>query len=276
MRHDKKHRSIVIGCLVIVTALLADAPAQAVELLASTLDNRVVRIDSFTGAILASYDLPAEAGPPSLIAGLTMARGDRELWYTNAGPGDPLVRLDPMTGSPLGTAAAANQFRGGLSQQSNANGTEAVFVLEDGSPVLRYEGLEGPSSQFIFESPAFPGALGGDDHGRHFVATASDEIVEFEPITGAQIQVFSLGLDGSDYTGLAYDGNRIYLTFDGGTALATLDPDAGTVLHTVQVSDGVVVTGLASQAAIPEPATTALGLLGLTGVGVTIGRRRSV
>jgi len=216
---------------------------------------QIVQIDPNTGAILGGFPVP-DGVTPSGISGLTFAEGGSTLLYQNNSPGNPanLYRLDPNSGvtlnvhnMPIGTSN-----RGGLSFGTAAgSASDAIYAIDNGAGTDRQDGYNGPVSIHVLGTivgPIFPGALGGDDAGRHFLwgidSSGAIGIFEFAPSLTDTILNF-IPFPVVEFTGLAYDGVNLYASSDTGD-LYTLNPNTGAIINQVQIQGGVV-SGLAAR-----------------------------
>ena len=254
-------RSFALVAWVILGAMLVPArDAGAVVLYAVQQGNaNLVTVDSTTGVVSNVGLLPAGSNPSDSVQGLTGAGST--LLYTD-GNGLPGVHeLDPANAALIQSFALAGvNNRGGLSFDSGAN---ALYTVNDGSPIARQSGLGGAVNlAFAAINPLFPGAIGGDDQGRHFaqgnVIGAGNAIYEFDPASGAVLNSLPLPA-GQVPTGLAYDGTFLYASAIQSSTLFTLDPNSGAIVSSVSVN-GAPLTALA-YVSVPEPTT--LLLLGL-------------
>ena len=266
----------------LMTTSFLTAPGRAVELWGILpARNQIVRVDPLTGDIFGGFTPPGGAlTPTQMFGGLTIAEGGATLLYQNpvANP-TSLFRLNPDTGALLSIefmpAASSPEFRAGLSFESDAglSGTDAIFAVNDGAPVQRQDGY-GDTTLTNHTPPGatFAGALGGDDNGRHFLATENvgTRIQEFSPTTpNVILRTIPAPPSAAALGGLAFDGQQIYLSaFDG--RLWTINPDTGAVLNNVLVNEGGLI-GLAARA-VPEPSVAALAAIG--GAIALLRRRR--
>jgi hypothetical protein len=236
--------------------------------------NQIVRVDPTTGVVFNGFTPPGGVlMPTQQFGGLTIAEHGAVLLYQNpeANPTD-LFRINPDTGALIATSfmppvAGNPEFRAGLSFESGAGvgGADAIFAINDGGPVQRQDDYgDLTMSNHSPQGALFAGALGGDDNGRHFVATIQN-IREFSPttpnLTLGTIPMPPLPLFQGPVLGLAFDGERIYLS-DSGRRVFTIDPDNGAVLHSVVVNDGILI-GLAARF-VPEPGAAWLMVAGST------------
>ncbi len=145
---------IYSGAIVVIGLAVISAPVPCAGQLwgIQPATNRIVRVDPVTGVILSGFTPPGGA----LIAGqefggLTIAEHGNTLLYQNpvANP-TSLFRINPNTGALVSTefmpAAGVPEFRAGLSYQSGAGalGQNAVYAINDGSPVQRQDGYGNP------------------------------------------------------------------------------------------------------------------------------------
>ena len=232
----------------------------------------VLVIDTNTGVAVSAFSLPS-AVPAGLTDGLTLAENGTSLLFVgNNDPTSPLYRLNPQTGSVLSSheLQTITGFRAGLTFDS-AN-DNSIFVVDNGLGVGQQAGFDGAyTPSFVYGGPSFPGALGGDDFGRHFVNDFTGMIQEFSPVDGATLNFIPDPSPNLFLGGLAFDGEFLYAV-DDLNQLYTLDPDSGAVLSSVLVTggNGGMVSGLA--ATVPEPSAWALGVF-LLAFGL-LGRRR--
>jgi len=238
-----------MAVLVIPTAGLQSVFAATSDVRALDIGtNQIIRIDPTTGNVLGGFATPDPG--IELISGLTFAEGGSTLLFQNDSPlGNPanLYRLNPSNGAVLNTHSmipAPPGQRGGLSFETGAGvaGADAIFAIMNGGGVDRQDGYNGPVSTHFGPAPIFPGALGGDDAGRHFVFS-NGVIEEFNPLVPNAPPINSFQSPGS-LTGLAFEGTNLYAT--DGTNLWTLNPNNGAIITVVQVI-GVNLSGLAAR-----------------------------
>lgn len=261
----------------------ATADAATVYLLDDGI-NSILSVDSNTGTILGSFAAPTAF---LTVAGLSMAEGGSVLIYTDDGNSaaavSPLYRLDPATGAVLSTHALPINDRGGLSYQGTT-----VLSVNNGGPLFSQTpyGAVGGSLPFNL-SPGFPGALGGDDTGRHFLA-GIDVItlpaggpapgpqgygIYEHDVTGTILNMLPDPTGNQALSGLAFDGVDLYAVELGSRLLYTLDPSTGAIRNAVTVAGSGDLVG-AAVAPIPEPSTLALFGLGAFGLVGIVRRRR--
>jgi outer membrane protein assembly factor BamB len=230
--------------LVLVAGMTSPAFAATADIRAlDQISNQIIQIDPNTGNVLGGFPTPGPA--IDTVSGLTFAEGGTTLLYQNNAVSTNLYQLDPKTGILLNTHTMTGTLRGGLSFETGAGvaGVDAIYAINDGGPVDRQDGFNGPVSAHVVVNPIFPGALGGDDEGRHFVYSGN-LIQEFDPLVPNVAVLNSLPSPGL-LQGLAYDGVNLYAsTVD---TLFTLDPDTGAILNSVQVNGPVSLTGLAAK-----------------------------
>lgn len=214
----------------------------------------LITIDPATGIVTDSFPLPG--GPPSsLVAGLSGAEGGTTLIYTEMGPGTPLYRINPLTGNLLSTHALPISDRGGLSYQTEP-GVDLILSINNGSPLIQQLGFDGPIQPVGASGYTFPGALGGDDMGRHF-ASRSLALQEID----ANGVVLNSGGGFGQLQGLAFDGDFVYAVNASGM-LFTIDPDSLMTVNSVPLIGGTGGGGfIGLGVAAPEPSTALLGLL---------------
>ena len=153
--------------------------------------------------------------------------------------GTILYRLDPLTGALLSTetlpttGAAVN--RGGLSFES----PDTIFALDDGLGIDAQSGFSGPITRHNSISADFPGAQGGDDNGREFIASGGN-IIEYDPFTPNTILNTIPSPTPFLVEGMAFDGQNLYVS-DATGRLLTLDPNTGAVLNQVAVAGGELI-----------------------------------
>jgi hypothetical protein len=275
-------RAFFVAAAGLVVSTIA-SPVHAVQLWGILpARNQIVRVDPTTGATFNAFTPPGGAlMPTQIFGGLTIAEHGAALLYQNpvANPTN-LYRINPDTGALVATsfmpAVLGNpEFRAGLSFASGAGvgGADAIFAINNGGPVQRQDDYGDLTLSDHSPSGAqFAGALGGDDNGRQFVATVQN-IREFSPttpnLTLNTIPMPSLPLFQLPVLGLAFDGERIYLS-DSGQRVFTIDPDTGAVLHSVVVNDGTLI-GLAARF-VPEPGSAVMAVMSCA--GLLISRRR--
>ena len=136
----------------------------------------IVEIDPVTGVVFNSFASPTLI---DTVSGISGAEGGTTLIVQDSTDPSNVYRIDPATGSVLSTETMADTgsgARGGLSYEGTS-----IFAIDNGGPVDRQDGYGGPVVDHLSTvNPDFPGALGGDDNGRHFVA-ADGLIQEFDP-----------------------------------------------------------------------------------------------
>ena len=112
-------------------------------------------------------------------------------------------------------------------------------------PIDRQDGYNGPVVEHVTSiNPDFPGALGGDDFGRHFVI-AGNLIHEFDPINIDTIINTFAEPATADFGGLAFDGTTLFASDSTNNILYSLDPNNGAVLNQVSIPAGVSGLGVA-------------------------------
>ena len=257
-----------------LTLLLLSSPfsAQAVLLYGVQFGNpNLVTVDTLTGSINNVGLLPAGSDPiNSNIQGLT-GTASGNLLYTDGNLLGGVQELNPLTAALITTHALPGVFnRGGLSFDTPSN---TLYTVNSGAPVASQAGLGGAVDvNFIptFSSIA-PGAIGGDDNGRHFAqgnvgaAAPVPGIHEFDSITGAILNSLPFP-NGINVSGLAFDGLFLYVSEVGSQQLYTLNPDTGVILNQVGYSGGSLSALAALPSQISEPTTLALIVLGLLGL----------
>ncbi len=202
---------------------------------------RVVEVNPSDGSIVSSFVPPVPIS--GSVSGLSGAEGGATLIYQDGfDPAGNVYRLDPMTGGVLSVETmgpgSAIGFRGGLSFQ-NDGATDYIYSINNGNAVERQTGFSGPFGPFVFVSPQFPGALGGDDNGRHYVLDFVNTIREFAPLTGAILNSFVS--PSGNVSGLAFDGTDLFACDFLSGLLFTLNPNTGAVLNAVPVAGGSLV-----------------------------------
>ena len=221
------------------------------------------------GDILNQYASPdPNIGP---VAGLSIAEGGNTLLLTNSAPLDLLYRLDPDTGAVLSTETLNTSLKGGLSYERGV-GPGVILAINDGITVIRQDGFSGPTTSVGPAGASAPGALGGDDTGRHFLSTSSPpSTVILEIDTDSNI-LGSIPAPTNDLSGLAFDGDLLYAISFSDPRLFTVDPSNGNVLSSVVLDStlgfangtfvGLAARKVNSAGVIPEPASTMVwGLL---------------
>jgi len=227
--------------------------------------NQIVRVNPVTGDVFAGFTTPGGAVTPTQeFGGLTIAEGGAVMLYQNPVTNPTsLYRINPDNGALLSTefmpTATNPQHRAGLSFESGAGvgGLNVIFAVNNGSPVQRQDGYGDVTlSDHTGPGATFAGALGGDDNGRQFLAGGGASIWEFSASSpNVLINTLPAPQTQSPYVGLAFDGERIYLSALSGQ-LWTIDPNTGAVLNSVLVNEGGLI-GLAARG-VPEPSVLAL------------------
>jgi len=252
----------------LASTLLPTQDATAVVLHGVQQGNpNLVTVDSVTGLVTNVGLLPAGSSTTDPVQGLTGASGNR-LLYTDGNTLGGVHQLNPANAALIQSFALVGVGdRGGLSFDSGAN---SLFSVNNGAPIAQQSGLGGAVNlNFVAIFPIFPGAIGGDDKGRHFaqaIATGTPGLIyEFNPVTGALLNSFPLPA-GQVPSGLAYDGTFLYASDLQSNTLFTLDPNTGAIVNGVSYTGGPL-TALAFVSSVPEPTTLLLLGLGLTGLG---------
>ncbi len=205
-----------------------------------TLTDQIVQIDPATGNIVNTYPSPTSL---TQIAGISGAEnGDTLIVQSNLNSGS-VFRIDPRDGTLLTTEpmSVSSNNRGGLTFEDTS-----LYAIDNGFAVDRQDGFGGtvtPHLTTVF--PDFPGALGGDDNGRHFVA-ANGLIQEFDPLIPNTIINTFPGPSGALITGLAFDGTNLFASDTANNLIYTLDPDTGAVLNSVVISSPIDGLGVAN------------------------------
>ena len=213
----------------------------------------IVSVDPLTGVITGGFPAPVSI-PGTDAQGLSGAEGRGVLIYTDftSDQGNAVYRIDPVTGAVLTVEPGTGLFDSALSYDSNGPFGPAIFTIDDGAPDMwRQDGYGGPVNPHIPNVfPDFPGAMGGDDNGRHFLYGSGGMILEFNT-AGAIVGSFPVppGVLGP-IAGLAYDGVVLYAS-DLAGMLYTLDPNTGALMHSVPVAGGNL-TALATADTGPE------------------------
>ena len=205
-----------------------------------TLTNQIVQIDPSTGNIVNAFPSPT---PLTQIAGISGAEnGDTLVIQSNLNAGS-VFRIDPRDGTILSTEtmALSSNNRGGLTFDNTS-----LFAIDNGFGVDRQDGFGGAVAPHLsIVAPDFPGALGGDDNGRHFVA-AGLLIQEFDPVNPNTIINTFPQPSGAQLTGLAFDGTHLYASDTLNNLIYTLDPDTGAVLNSVVIASPIDGLGVAN------------------------------
>jgi hypothetical protein len=223
----------------------------------------IVKIDPATGSIIGSFPAPTPLLPNHQFVGLTIAEGGDSLLYVNGDvDGRTLYRLNPDTGAVLSTSVLPTtgnpQFRAGLSEENVPGAVPFIFALDDGAGLDRQSGFGGPIARHLTTPGTFPGAMGGDDNDRQFVA-AGNGIQEYSPITPNTI-IRTIPSPFSAPAGMAFDGTRLYVS-DLEGSLVTLDPDTGAVLARLTIPGGGLIGLGAKMVGVtvpPPPSATEL------------------
>lgn len=260
----------------------------------------IVRIDPNTGAVLGSFAAPIKPLQGDTRAGLSIADGGKTLLYQlgNNGPGlevpgrEILYGLDPYTGAVkfqtqgLGTSFGPD----GISWESQGGSTFTFINHANPIPdIHRIENIGSPGEQeIIFWGPTqFPspfnhsvGGLGGDGNGREFgvfldinnLFGGHPFIGEFDPFVNDPNFLNTFIAPANDIVGLAFDGQYLYASSASGS-FYTLDPNTGTITNSVQLPalffpDGSPAPYRFDIAAVPEPASISLVVVGVIGIGL--------
>jgi len=263
--------SLTAAALISLAASLMPAQnAAAVLLYGVQLGNaNLVTVDSTTGAIANVGLLPGGSSSVSdAVQGLTGGPSGT-LLYTDGNTLAGVHELNPANAALIQSFVLPGVGnRGGLSFDSGAN---SLFTVNNGAPIAQQSGLGGAVNlNFAAINPNFPGAIGGDDNGRHFAQGltpgAGALIHEFNPATGAILISFPMPSQNLDVSGLAFDGQSLYASDLSTNLLFTLNPNTGAILNQVAYAGGAL-TALAVLTAVPEPTTVLLLGLGLAGLG---------
>ena len=215
----------------------------------------IYQIDPDTGMAITSFPGPFDSATPEV--GMSIAEGGSSLIYLDAGLNDDvLFRLDPANGTILSSESSeltGSELRG-LSFESSTG--DSIFrttpeFTGERLQVFRQEGFGGATDLHLSEVSGFDPpftALGGDDTGRQFgVQESTNTIFEYDPSSPESILNAFEGLGGENgpkIEGMAFDGNRLYVSEDTGK-LTTLDPDTGEILNEFDSPAGPIV-GLAA------------------------------
>jgi len=230
----RSYNSQALACLSIalIAFFAAVSPAHAILFGLQQNNGNMVTVDPVTGVVTETFALPAGASLTGPVNGLSGAEGGTTLIYTNA-VGTELQRIDPLTGSVLSTHALGIRDRGGLSFESTPGG-DVILSVNDGAPLKRQDGYGGTLTAIGAAGVTFPGALGGDDFGRHFVRSSG--LLREIDLDGNVLNGSSN--DFGTLAGLAFDGTWLYGANTGGDLL-TIDPDTFDILNSVSISGGV-------------------------------------
>ncbi|MCA9262595.1 MAG: lamin tail domain-containing protein [Planctomycetales bacterium] len=230
------HRYVVQGSAQITnptTLLWAVQPATG----------EILTLDPTSGVIINRFAAPDNLDATHQNIGLSMAELGDVLLYVNSDV-DPtiLYRLNPNTGAVLSTETIPDGIHDGLGYQRGG-----IFLGRDGIDLRRQSGYSGPATDgWGTGSPT--GGVGGDDTGRLFIFTASDNAIhEIDWTSDTDSYLSTIPLAVTDIEGLAFDGTLLYASTASGSLLV-IDPDVppdAALVNTVAL-EGLGLYGLAA------------------------------
>lgn len=294
--------------VIIIGGVVSNAWAMPIVWGVNPVSGDITMVDPRTGDTLGSFPAPIKPNQWDTRIGLSIAEKGQTLLYQigvgNTGPGpwpgpgpeyparDTLFRLDPFTGTIKSEELGEQSTFGtnGISYQSD--GTSDFIFYSHANPIPdihRQNGFSG--SVRIFWGPSGPpnyfysGALGGDGNGREFGVFRDsfdpDNIFigEYDPFSNNPDFINTFAAPAFDINGLAFDRNLIYASSASGQ-LYTLNPDTGRVIRSVTLPalffpDGSPAPYVFDIAAVPEPTTLALLVMGLCG-WLLVGQQKRV
>lgn len=197
-------------------------------------NNRLLELNSATGATLKSYPLPAVAGAN---AGLAYAGGTV---YYIPGNGAALYELGADTGGTVDVMPLSNISASGLSGLAYLNGG-VVLLDATANQLIFVDPFRDIEVRRVTPAVALMGGLvGGGARGTLFGIDASSEIIEINATTGAVVA--TLPSPGGSLVGLALVDGKL-LASDSAGAVYQLDPDTGAVSGTLAAAAGLAALG---------------------------------
>lgn len=197
-------------------------------------NNRLLELNSATGATLKSYPLPV---PASANAGLAYAGGTV---YYIAGNGAALYELDPDTGGTVDAMPLSGISTSGLSGLAYLNG-EVVLLDATANQLIFIDPFRNSEIRRLTPAVALRGGLvGGGARGTLFGFDATSKIIEINATTGAVVA--TLPAPGGNLVGLALVDGKLLASNSAG-AVYQLDPNTGAVSGTLAAATGLAALG---------------------------------
>ncbi|MEO8269726.1 MAG: proprotein convertase P-domain-containing protein, partial [Aureliella sp.] len=197
-------------------------------------NNRLLELNSATGATLKSYPLPVAAGAN---AGLAYAGGTV---YYIAGNGAALYELDPDTGGTVDVMPLGGISASGSSGLAYLNG-EVVLLDATANKLIFIDPFRNSEVRRVTPAVALKGGLvGGGARGTLFGIDAASKIIETNALTGAVVA--TLPSPGGTLVGLALVDGKLLASNNAGTVYQ-LNPNTGAVTGTLTSATGLAALG---------------------------------